>query len=449
MAIYPKRKVTHMAFSLHGVHVPPKKNTEGMTPVYMPPPATVTLHTAMHIGTPAIPCVKIGDHVDVGTVIAHPDGAVSAPVHASVSGKVSAIRDVTLANGRRVPGIVITSDGEMTKDPGIQPPTVNSKEDFIKALETSGIVGLGGAGFPTYVKYASDNPGVIEELIVNGAECEPYITSDSVTMANKAEDIAYALTRMQELFGFQKIIIAIENNKKAGIAAMEAICLQIPGASVKVLPEMYPQGGEKVLIYHTTGKVVPEGGLPSHVGCIVSNSSTVAEIGCFLKTGMPLVNRCITVDGSAVKSPKNVVAPVGTSLRDLLDFAGGLQDEAVKVMYGGPMMGIAVPDLDVPVLKNTNAVLAFGKGDAILPKPTPCIRCGACTNHCPFGINPAAIAKAYKAEDVEELDRLGATLCMECGCCSYICPAHRPLTETNRLAKRAVRRANARKETQA
>ncbi len=435
-----------MSFPLHGVHPKTNKGTADMAPVHMAPPKSVTLYTAMHIGAPAVPVVKVGDRVFVGTLVAKQDGLISAPIHSSVSGTVKKIENVTVSTGRQAPAITIESDGNMTPDPSIVPPTIQSMEDVVNAFRNSGLVGLGGAGFPTSVKFSPKDPSAITHLIINGAECEPYITGDSVTMVEKKADIAHALTVLLSHYPFEKVLIAIEDNKPSAIQAMQEVASEIPAVEVKVLPTLYPQGGEKVLVYHLTGRVVPEGGLPADVGCVVINSSTLAAIGNYFQTGMPLVTRCVTVDGGAVNHPMNVVAPIGTSIRDLVAFTGGFSEEPDKILYGGPMMGIAVPSVDAPVLKNTNAVLCLVGKEAVLPEPTPCIRCGACTNHCPFGINPAHIASAYKREDVDSLMRLGANLCMECGCCAFICPAHRPLVHTNKLAKAMIRESQAKEK---
>lgn len=429
-----------MLFSLKGVKVPHRKHTDGMVAVQMAAPNTVILPMSMHIGKPAKPVVKVGDHVDVGSLIAEQDGFVSSPVYASVSGKVKKIDEILLAGGTKAPAVVIESDGEMTVAPSVQAPKVENKEEFIEALRLSGIVGLGGAGFPTYVKFNVD-PERIEELIINGAECEPYITSDSITMLECTEDIETAIAAMEKHFGIKKVILGIEKNKAKAIEKMRTLEQKDDKFKVQVLKDLYPQGGEKVLIYHTTGKVVPAGKLPIDVGCIVCNSTTMAAIGKYLKTGMPLVSKCVTVDGSAVKEPKNVIVPIGTPLKDVFEFCGGFKSEPAKVIYGGPMMGIAVPDMDVPVLKNTNALLALDEKEAAPAKTTACIRCGACANHCPFRLNPAAMAKAYERNDMEALEELRVDICMECGCCSFICPAHRPLVQTHKLAKAALREA--------
>lgn len=427
-----------MAFHLRGIHVPHRKNTANMSAVRMTDVKSVTLPTSMHIGKPAVPVVKVGDSVCVGTLIAEQNGFISSPIYSSVSGTVKKLADVLLSSGNAVPAITIESDGAMTPDPLITPPTVNSKEELIDAVKKSGIVGLGGAGFPTYVKLATDKK--IDTLVINGAECEPYITSDSVTMAEKAEDIAFAIEAFDKYFNFEKVIIGIEKNKPEAIAKMNEIASKNSKIKVEALPSVYPQGGEKVLVYHTTGRTVKLGQLPADVGCIVCNSSTMASIGGYLKTGMPLVERTVTVDGGAVKEPKNIIAPIGTSLRDVFDFCGGFNFDPEKVIYGGPMMGITVPNLDVPVLKNTNAVLALDKKETKTPKTTACIRCGACINNCPFGINVPAIVKGYKTGDMETVEKAGVETCMECGCCSFGCPANRPLVQTNKLAKIALKK---------
>lgn len=433
-----------MAFSLKGIHVPHRKNTADMSAIRMPAPKTVTLLTAMHIGKPAKPVVKAGDQVFVGTLVAEQDGFISSSVYSSVSGTVKSVADALLSNGKTAPAITIESDGEMTPDESIAVPQINSKEDFIEAVKKSGIVGLGGAGFPVYVKFATDKK--VDTLVINGAECEPYITSDSVTMVDRADDILLAIQTADKYYNFDKIVIGIEKNKASAIAKMKELSAKNSKIQVKVLPAIYPQGGEKVLVYHTVGRTISVGQLPADVGCIVCNSSTMANIGKYLQTGMPLVEKTVTVDGGAVKEPKNVIVAIGTPIGEVFDFCGGFNGEPEKVIYGGPMMGVAVPDLAVPVLKQTNALIAFNKKETKTAKTTACIKCGKCTNHCPFGINPAAIAKAYKDKDVEKLEKLGADICMLCGCCAFICPAKRPLVETNSLAKNMLMAERAKKK---
>lgn len=433
-----------MAFSLSGVHVPHRKNTLNKPVARMDAVQTVTIPMAMHIGKPAIPTVKVGDQVQVGTLIGEADGNFSSPVYASVSGTVKKLTEVLLYSGTTTPAVVIESDGQMTPAEGLTPPTADTPAQLVEAIRQGGIVGLGGAGFPTHIKFDVD-PQRIHYLVVNGAECEPYVTSDSVAMIERAEDIATAIRALCRCLGIPQTIIGIENNKPAAIASMKkmAAALTDCNVTVKSLPSLYPQGGEKVLVYTTTGRVIPSGKLPIDVGCIVVNCTTLATLGTYLTTGMPLVEKCVSVDGGAVKNPQNVIAPIGTSLADLFAFCGGLTTDPAKLVYGGPMMGITVPDDTYTVLKNTNAVLALTKKEAKLPKTTACIRCGACTNTCPFGLAPAAIAKAYDQKDAAALEELNVTACMECGCCSFICPANRPLVQKNKLAKAFLKKQQA------
>ena len=440
-----------MAFSLHGVHVPHRKNTAKLAPVPMSAPKSVTIPMSMHIGAPAKPVVKAGDLVSVGTLIAEAGGFVSAPIYASVSGKVTKIAEYLQSNGTTVPAVVIESDGEMTPAEGLIPPVVNSRESLLEAIKQSGVVGLGGAGFPTHVKFAVE-PDRIEYLIINGAECEPYITSDTRTMLDRVDDMMTALRAIADHFGIKNVVIGIEANKKEAITSMRMMAAALRNhctVTVKVLPSVYPQGGEKVLIYHTVGRAVPMGKLPIDVGCVVVNCTTLAAIGEYLTTGMPLVQKCVTVDGGAVKEPKNVIVPIGTAMADVFDFCGGLTEAPDKVIYGGPMMGITVPDTTAPILKNTNAILALTKKETKLPKTTNCIRCGACLNTCPFGLAPAAIARAYDKKDAVALDELKVNACMECGCCSFVCPANRPLVQTNKLAKQFLKEEKAKEEAKA
>ena len=419
----------------------------------MPAPSTVTIPMSMHIGAPAKPLVKAGDPVKVGTLIAEAGGFVSAPIHASVSGKVTKITDYLLSSGTTVPAVVIESDGEMTPAETVIPPVVDSRESLLEAIRNSGVVGLGGAGFPTHVKFNVD-PDRIEYLVINGAECEPYVTSDTRTMLDRVADMKRALLAMNEYFGIKDIVIGIENNKKAAIKSMMSLMNEMAAEgkcrfTVKTLPAVYPQGGEKVLIYHTVGRTVPVGKLPIDVGCIVVNCTTLAAIGSYLETGMPLVAKCVTVDGGAVKEPKNAIVPIGTAMADVFDFCGGLTETPDKVVYGGPMMGITVPDTTAPILKNTNAILALTKKETKLPKTTACIRCGSCLNTCPFSLSPAQIARAYDKRDAVALDDLSVNACMECGCCSFVCPANRPLVQTNKLAKQFLKEEKAKEDTKA
>ena len=425
--------------SLKGVHVPHFKNTALMEAKRMPPPASVVIPTVMHIGAPAKPVVKTGDKVAVGQLIAESGGFISAPVHASVSGTVKKVEDIVLSNGRNAPAIYIESDGEMRPFEGIRPPQIDTLEQLADAIRASGIVGLGGAGFPTSVKLAIKDIEQAEYFVINGAECEPFITSDTRTMLDYTDLVERGLRRIADYLKPKAVYIGVENNKPRSIKKLQERFANDSTIIVKGLPSMYPQGGEKVLIYNTTGRVVPEGKLPLDVGVVIMNVTTLANIEQYIETGMPLVEKLVTVDGSAVKEPQNVFVPIGTRLGDVFEFCGGFKEEPGKILYGGPMMGTAVPNLDAPILKNTNAILAFNKKDSEVKAETPCIRCGNCVNHCPMRLNPPAIAKAFKNKDGEALYKQRVNLCMECGACAYICPANQPIVQRHKLAKGILR----------
>ena len=425
---------------LKGIKVPHKKHTADCAPERIPVPKQVTIPMSMHIGRPAKLIVKRGDEVKVGQKIAEADGYISAPIHSGVSGKVQKIEEMMTAMGFKVPMAVIETDGLQEVSPEVKPPDVHDLTSFVEAVRESGSVGLGGAGFPTFVKFSINGDlSVVKAVVINAAECEPYITSDTRTLIDRADEVFEGIELLKKYLLVKRFIIGIENNKPEAIAKAQELAAKTEGVEVKVLPAMYPQGGEKVLVYNTVGKMIPKGGLPLDVGVVVINVTTLAFIANYIKTGMPLVEKCLTVDGSAVKEPKNLIAPIGTSIEDVLEAAGGCKAEPAKVLYGGPMMGIAVPDLSAPIMKNTNAIVAMDEKEAKPPKTTACINCGACLNHCPLRLDPRAIARAYKLDSAEDLQTLCVDLCMECGCCSYVCPAKRHLVQTNKLAKAKLR----------
>lgn len=437
-------------FKLGKTKIPHRKHTSDMEAIRVPTPASVVIPMSQHIGAPATPVVKAGDKVCVGTKIADAGGFVSAPIHSSVSGTVKKIEPFLASNGRSVSSIVIESDGEMTPDPTIAPPTVKSLDDLCNAVRESGLVGLGGAGFPTAVKLEAGKKGIIKKIVINGAECEPYITADTRTMIDDAEYVVKGVQLLEKFISADEVVIGIEKNKPKAIAHLRELFKGDSKVRVVTLPSTYPQGAEKVLVYNTTGLVIPEGGLPSDVGCLVMNVTSVAFIAHYLETGMPLVEKCLTVDGSAIKTPKNVIAPIGTPIKDVLDFAGCDYDNVGKIIYGGPMMGIAIYNVNDPILKNTNAITAFSVKDSLPAKQYACIHCGRCVNACPLGLNPTIYAKSMKVEDKDDrANRLidaKINLCMECGCCSFVCPSRRPLVETNRLAKADLRNYQAAKK---
>lgn len=416
----------------------------------MTAPKEVLIPVSQHIGAPATPIVKVGDAVKVGQLIAEASGYVSANVHASVSGTVTKIEDYLRTNGTTVTAIRIESDGLMTPDEGIAPPTVTDIGTLVDAIRASGLVGLGGAGFPTSVKLDAIKKGEIKTVIINAAECEPYITTDARTMLDDAEWVYEGIQILKSVAPtIQRYIIGIENNKPECIAKMKQTFASDPSVAIKVLPSLYPQGAEKVLIRNTTKLVVPEGKLPADVGVIVMNVTSLAFMAKYVKTGMPLVEKCITVDGSAIKEPKNVIAPIGVSINELIEFTGGFSEEPGKVLFGGPMTGLPVSSLDEVIVKNNNAIVAFNKKESEMPDATPCIHCGRCVEACPHFLNPTAFGKALTIENVDErmakLEELSINLCMECGCCKYVCPAQRPLIEHNRIAKNSLKSYKAHK----
>ena len=400
----------------------------------MPLPSKIVLSMGQHIGAPASPAVAKGDQVYVGTIVGKSGGFVSSDIHSGVSGTVSEITTITAPNGATQTAVVIVPDGEQKVDPAIAPPEVTDYKSFVDAIRASGLVGLGGAGFPTAVKLSPKNLDEIDTLLINGAECEPYITSDNRCFLEDTHHVLGGIKAVMKYLNIPKCIIGIEGNKPEAIAKMKA-AIDAPGIEDKELPRRYPQGAEKVLIENCTGREVPFPGLPSDVGVIVMNVTSVAFVSKYLETGMPLTTKRLTVDGDIVKEPKNVEVLIGTPIQELLDFCGGLTAQPGKVLYGGPMMGTCVADLSQPILKNNNAVLAFSEKLARLPKKTNCIHCGRCVNACPLGLAAKDIVKAYENGNVELLQELNADLCMSCGTCSFVCPAKRPLAPSIALAK--------------
>ena len=428
-----------MRFSLRGVRVPHRKNTASAPSVTMPPPSVVTIPALMHVGKGAIPCVRRGDKVFVGTLIAEQNGFISAPAHSSVSGTVLEISELLLPSGAKCSAVKIESDGKMTLDPSIKPPNITDRASFTEAIKGSGIVGLGGAGFPTYVKLNVPEGKRVDALVINAAECEPYVTSDTRTVIENIDDMYDGINAVCKFLEIEKVIIGIEADKAEAIAKIKELIARDSKIKLEVLLGVYPQGAEKVLVYHTTGKVIPVGKLPLDVGAIVLNCATAAAIGSYLKTGIPLVSKRVTVDGGSILEPKNIIAPIGASVEDLIAFSGGFSSEPYAVLLGGPMMGNAIESLKAPVMKATNAVLALTEREAKPKRETACIHCGACVNGCPYFLNPRAYMYAYKADDVEALVSLRVDACMECGCCSFVCPAGKPLVEINKLSKARIK----------
>lgn len=431
------------------LRVPHRKNTANCAPVRMPAPKEVLLPLGQHIGALATPIVKVGDEVKVGQLIAEAGGFVSSPIYASVSGKITKIEDCLRASGATVPAIRIESDGLMTVAEELTPPAITDVASLVDAFAKSGIVGLGGAGFPTAVKMAALQKGTIHTVILNGAECEPYITSDARTMLDDAQYVYAGIKLIASVAPDLKFVIGIETNKPECIKTLRDITEGDEAVSVLPLPPRYPQGAEKVLIYNATGIVVPEDKLPADLGILVINVTTVATFAKYAETGMPLVEKCVTVDGSAIREPQNVIAPIGTPIADVIAFAGGLTCERYKVIMGGPMTGTAANSLDEPIVKTSNAVIALTEKEALGKKMTACLHCGRCVEACPMSLAPDEFSKALKIDNVDErmakLEADRINICMQCGSCAFACPAARPLLENIRIAKNSLREYKAHK----
>ena len=425
-----------------GAKVPSRKHTADAPSVFMPAPDVVTLPMQQHIGAPCRPTVSPGDQVFLGQIIGDSDRPVSAPIHASVSGTVKQIASIRMPNGSAAEAVVIQSDGQMTPDPSLTPPKCDTLPELIAAVRASGLVGLGGAGFPAAVKLNVPPDKQIDTILINGAECEPYITADTREAIENSWDVLSGVHTLRELLGASRVIIGVESNKPDAIRALREIADNStdPDDRIRVLPLRcrYPQGAEKILVQACTGRVVPQGGLPADVGCLVMNLTSVAFLARYLKTGMPLTQKRITVDGAAVAHPQNVFVPIGTSVHDVLEFCGGYSTPPAKLLLGGPMMGTALRDDHVPVMKQTNAVLALSAAETAPHPQTNCIRCGRCVSACPMRLMPTALERASAARDVPELLRLNVKTCMECGSCAFECPAGRPLVQAIRLGKTLV-----------
>ena len=407
----------------------------------LPAPAEVVIPMSMHFGAPCTPLVKAGDHVKVGQKIGEFKG-LGAPIHASVSGTVKAVEPRPYSMGGNMMSVIIANDFQDELSEEVQAPAnpdALSVEEMIEAVKNAGIVGMGGATFPTHVKI-SGGIGQVDTVIINGAECEPYITGDHRTMLERPEEIIGGATYLAKMFGVDKVVIGVEDNKQNGIDAMNKVIAE-KNAPVVVEPLRcrYPQGGEKQLCQAITGKQVPPGGLPSNIGCAVFNINTTCAIFRAITQGMPVVQKIVTVSGSGVVEPKNVECPIGTPVSCLFDFCGGLKDGTYKLIAGGPMMGMAQYTADIPVAKGTGAMLAFCEQEEQTVENPQCIRCGKCVEACPVHLEPLFMYQYAAKGMADELNDAHIMDCMECGACSYVCPARMHLTHMFKTGKQLVK----------
>lgn len=428
------------------VHLPHNKHTSDCASKVCLPPSEVFIPLKMHSGKEAEPVVQVGDKVKVGTLIATCSEGNFAPVHSSVSGTVKAFDQVKV-NGRMNNCVVIESDGKMEADIK-KPQEPKDLAEFLEVVKDSGCVGLGGAAFPTWSKLAAAQKAHIHTFLINGAECEPYLTSDNRTMLEKADYIQKGIELLKKYLGTERFILGIESNKPEAIKSLTERFKDDKSVEVTTLSTLYPQGAKQVLLYNTTGLVQKPGTRLSDLGVLIINVTSLAKVAEYFETGMPLVDRCVTVDGSMVKNPGNYIVPIGTPISYVFEQAGGFVTDPAKVIVGGPMMGHAVEDLTEPVIKATGGVIAFNEKEAKKVEPSPCIHCGKCVDACPLRLNPTEFAKAMNCDDLDErkaiLDREQVNLCMQCGCCSFVCPAHRPLVQTNVKAIGYLRSLNKR-----
>lgn len=404
------------------------------------PGDTLVYPLSQHIGAMAKPLVKAGDRVLVGQKIAEKGGFISANIHSSVSGTVKAIEKRLVATGGMVDSIIVENDGMYEEAAPIFSgnPDELSKDEIIKIIEEAGIVGMGGAGFPTNVKLSPKNADIIDSIIVNGAECEPYLTSDYRRMVEQTDKLVKGLKIVLKIFPDAKGYFGIEDNKPEAIEALLKATENEDRIEVVPLKTKYPQGGERSMIYAVTGRKINSKMLPADVGCIVHNVDTIYAIYNAVYNGKPLIERIVTITGDAVRTPKNFQVRIGTPFRELIDAAGGFTTEPEKIISGGPMMGFSFFNIDVPVVKGSSSLLAFIKDDVSHEEPSACIRCGRCAAACPEHLLPMKLAALAGQNEPEEFKKLGGMECVECGCCSYVCPAKRQVTQSVRSMKKLI-----------
>ena len=421
-----------------GVHPTERKEfTEHLALKRFPDPDVVVIPLSMHAGAPANPVVQVGDTVKVGQKIGEAAGFISSPVHSSVSGTVTAIENHGHATRGECLSVVIKSDGKNTLDESVKPnKDLDSltPDEIVEIIKEAGIVGMGGAGFPTSVKLKPAKP--VDTILLNGCECEPLLTADHRVLLEYADDVIFGLKAMLKAVGAEKGVIVIEDNKPDAIELMKEKTADISNMEVVVAKTKYPQGAEKMLIKRVTGRKVPSGGLPADVGCVVGNISTTKAIADAIQKGMPLIERVVTVTGERLKNPGNFIVKIGTNTKDLIDYCGGIIGDDVTVKAGGPMMGFVLSDLNVPIMKGSNGIIAVDTDHTV---EQPCIKCGRCMDVCPMELSPLYFAKFADEENWQGMKEKNVMDCIECRCCEYICSSKIPLVSKIKAGKNAVR----------
>ena len=431
----------------HGVHPPEQKTlTSGLPIRRMPYPAEIVLPLRQHAGKPATLCVKVGDRVERGDKVGEADGHMSVPIHSSAAGTVTDIDWWPHPDGSMAMAVRIQVDPHAPQLP--RPRMVPqweglSVEQVIRAVQEAGVVGLGGAAFPTHVKLAPPKDHTVHTLIINGAECEPYLTSDHRTMVEYPERVHFGVRVMLYTLGVKKAVIGVEKNKPDAIEALRKTTPADLDITILPLTVKYPQGAEKMLIKAVTGIEVPSGKLPVSVGVVVQNVGSVSAIAEVFETGLPLIERIVTVTGHGLKRPANLIVPVGTKLRDLLAACDGVNSDAAEIINGGPMMGLAQANLDAPVTKGTTGVVVLARHETRGAEVYPCIHCGRCLDACPVFLNPSLLGDLARTERYESMVDLHLADCMLCGACSYVCPSNIPLSQLFQVSKGALRRQKA------
>ena len=431
----------------HGVHPPELKQLTAGTPIRrMPFPDEIVLPLSQHTGKPAKSIVRVGDRVERGDRIAAEDGFISSPIHASAAGTVQEVGLWPHPAGDYKPAVRIKVEqfSAQAPRPRIIPGWEGlSRDQLVDAVRQAGVVGLGGAAFPTHVKLHPPKDFPVDTILINGAECEPYLTTDHRTMVEYPERVHLGIRIMMKCLGVDRAVIGIEKNKQDAVERLQATLPTDIDVTVQPLTVKYPQGAEKMLIMSLLDREVPSGGLPMHVGVIVQNVASAATIAEVFETGLPLIERIMTVTGLGVRQPANLIVPVGTKTRDLIDACGGMLPDAREVVFGGPMMGTALADLDAPVMKGTTGVVVLSEREVKPQRSYPCIRCGRCVDACPVFLNPQILGQLAKSERWEEMEEQNLLDCMLCGCCSYTCPSNIPLSQLFSMGKAALRKVKA------